>query len=309
MEYPQYDYAVIGGDMRQVYLAEELAHHQNRVIYYALMSPPNECRYSDAAIMAEASSLEEAVSSSQCVICPIPFSKNSVHLNQYTLEKDVPLEMLPDFLKPGQTLFAGCISEKFQNAAMENGTAVYDLMKNEDLSFYNTIAAAEGAVCEAILKSPLNLHHSQCAVLGYGKCGHTLVNTLKGLSCYVSVCSNQEHELALANTIADKTVPLSELAEYVEQFDFVFNTIPAKVLTAEILNHMKTSVTIIDIASAPGGIDYAEARHLGINASLCPGLPGKYAPFSSAKAIKTAVETVLSAYNFTDNLSDNLKRS
>lgn len=293
MEYPQYDYAIIGGDMRQVYLAEELAHHQNRVIHYALMAVPDECRYSDAAIMTAASSLEEVISSSECIICPIPLSKNTIHLNQNALDNDLPLEKLLDFIKPGQSLFAGCIPEKFQTVALENQTTVYDLMKNEELSFYNTIAAAEGAVCEAILKSPQNLHHSQCAVLGYGKCGRTLVNYLKALSCYVSVCSNQKHELAIANTIADKTVPLAKLEEYAGQYDFIFNTIPAKVLTAEILNHLKPSVTIIDLASAPGGVDFAEARHLGINASLCPGLPGKYAPSSSAKAIKATIETIL----------------
>lgn len=290
MEYPQYDYAVIGGDMRQVYLAEELAHHQNRVIYYALMAAPDERRCSDASYVTPAASLEEALSSSNCIICPIPFSKNGVHLNQNVLDKDISLSSLSELLRADQSFFAGCISGEFENAALDTGVSVHDFMKDEALAVYNTIATAEGAVCEAIQRSSQNLHRSQCAVLGYGKCGSTLVSYLRGMFCYVYACSDQPKERALAGTVTDKTGSLEEFTACAGEFDFVFNTIPAKVLTAEILNTMKSSVTIIDIASAPGGVDYAEARHLGLNAVLCPGLPGKYAPSSSAKAVKRVIE-------------------
>ena len=81
MEYPQYDYAVIGGDMRQVYLAEELAHHQNRVCCYALMAAPDERRYSDASVVNAVSGLREACAGSRCVIGPIPVSYT--HLDVY----------------------------------------------------------------------------------------------------------------------------------------------------------------------------------------------------------------------------------
>ena len=52
---------------------------------------------------------------------------------------------------------------------------------------------------------------------------------------------------------------------------------------------MKKHVTIIDIASAPGGVDFAAAARLNLSAFLCPGLPGKYAPVSSAQAIADTI--------------------
>lgn len=293
MEYPQYDYAVIGGDMRQVYLAEELAHHQNRVIYYCLMTEPDERRCSDASYVTEAASLEEAVCASHCIICPIPLSKNGVHLNQNVLDEDISLSSLLEKLEPEQSFFAGCIAEDFKNTLEGRKVMVSDLMEDDTLALYNTIATAEGAVCEALLRSPQNLHHSKCAVLGYGKCGSTLVQCLKGMSCYVYACSDTEEELSRAAVIADKTGNLREFEECAGEFDFIFNTVPAKVLTAKILNKLRITVTVIDIASAPGGVDYAEARHLGIHATLCPGLPGKYAPSSSAKAVKNSIEKTL----------------
>lgn len=293
MEYPQYDYAVIGGDMRQVYLAEELAGHQNRVIYYALINIPDESRYFDTSVMTSASSLEEAIGSSRCIIGPIPFSRNGIHLNQNILDVSLSIDSICALLTSEHILFAGCIAKNVENRLMEKGVSVFDFMKDQRLALYNTVATAEGAICEAIQRSSINLHQSRCAVLGYGKCGRTLVQYLKGVSCYVWACSNQTEECAFASTAADRAVTLNEFYEAAGAFDFVFNTIPAKILTAEVLQRMKPTVTIIDIASAPGGVDFAEAKRLEMTAALCPGLPGKYAPSSSAKALRKAVETAM----------------
>lgn len=284
----QHDYAVIGGDLRQVYLAEELSRHPTRIIYHALMKAPE--KRSDSAILTKASCLKEAVRTSHSIICPIPLSKDGTHLNQNCPELKLSLNALFNMLKSGQTFYAGCIPDTFLNTAKEKGVLVHDLMKNNALAIYNTIATAEGAICEAIRKSPQNLHGSRCAVLGYGRCGRTLTNYLKGMFCHVYVCSNQNDECSIAQTIAECTGSLCDFAECAGEFDFIFNTIPAKVLTAEILEKMKSSVTIIDIASAPGGVDYEEARRLNRNAFLCPGLPGKYSPYSCAKAIMKIIE-------------------
>lgn len=287
----QYDYAVIGGDLRQVYLAEELANLRNRVIHYALIKPPKQL--SNTSFPVKSPSLEMAIGSAHCIICPIPFSRDGLYLNQNVLEEPLPLGELLDMLKPDQAFFAGNIPAEFETAAGKKGIFLYDFMKNNSLALFNTIATAEGVICEAIQKSPRNLHHSKCAVLGYGRCGRTITNYLKGTFCNVSVFSRDTDELALAGTIADNTIPLCELRKHVNKFDFIFNTIPAKILTGNLLYKMKSSVTIIDIASAPGGVDYETAKKLGINASLCLGLPGKYSPYSCAKSIINVIKNEL----------------
>lgn len=291
MNYSKYNYAVIGGDLRQVYLAAELATSQNQVICHALTKTPKQ--HHDNVVLTTSSSLEDAIRLSHCIICPIPFSKDGVLLNQNVLEESSRLDTMLDILEPGQFFFAGCIPDDFRIAAKEKGVFVYDLMKNNSLAIYNTLATAEGAICEAIQKSPQNLHHGKCAILGYGRCGRTLASYLKGMFCDVYVFSIDTDELAWANTSVNRALELSELADYADEFDFVFNTIPAKILTDKILTKMKSSVTIIDIASSPGGVDYESAKKLGINASLCLGLPGKYSPYSCAKSIKNVIENNL----------------
>lgn len=280
-----YDRAVIGGDMRQVYLAEELTQLKKQVCHYALCKEPREGHRTE--------SLFHACQATPVIICPIPFSKNGDDLNQSASAQALPIEQLLSHLSPGQTLFAGCIPKRFRGLAEEKGVRVHDLMENVQLALFNTLATAEGAICEAIKRSPVNLHHSACAVLGYGKCGRTLAAYLKGMFCSVHVYSDQPGECAQAALVADQTGDLEAFDVQVKAFDFVFNTIPAPVLGEETLRKMKQSVTIIDIASAPGGVDFAAAQEQGLDAVLCPGLPGKYAPFSSARAVREAIERIL----------------
>lgn len=294
MNYPQYTFSVIGGDRRQVFLAEELAHHRNEVRCYALESTPNARRCSDASVVRQSASLEEACTGSDCVIGPLPLSKLNQELNQNLPGLRILTEELLAVLPPKSRFFAGCIPEKFRKAAEEKGNFVYDFMQEKSLAIRNSIAAAEGAICEAITRSPLNLNGSWCAVLGFGKCGQTIASYLCGMFCHVYVCTNDSAELARAAVISEEAGSLYDFAKCAGKFDFIFNTIPAPVISSGLLRNMKPSVTIIDIASSPGGVDYKAAGRLGINAAHCLSLPGKYAPASSAKILRDVIERTLS---------------
>ena len=158
-------------------------------------------------------------------------------------------------------------------------------MKNEELAIYNSIATAEGAIAEAIQKSPLNLHRSECLVLGYGKCGKTLAAYLKGMFCRVTVCARRPDVRSEASILADEVISFDDIPDNLKQYSFIFNTIPNMIIDRSLLMSVKKQAIIIDIASAPGGVDFTAAKELGIPAWLCPGLPGKYAPESSARAM------------------------
>lgn len=313
MEHQFYHYAVIGGDMRQVYLAEELAMDAD-VCHYALCERPEKfCCCSDDAstviraasweaaevsAIAEADSLEEVCRVSSCIVCPIPLSRDGVSINhdlpanQSAYEETFSMELLLSNLQSDQFFFAGCIPEHFNRAATEKGVHVVDLIHNSSLAFFNSIATAEGAICEAIKRSTINLHQSSCAVLGYGKCGHTILQYLHGMFCHLYAASDREEERAQAAILADRTGSLKAFGACAEEFDFIFNTIPSIVIDSEILKKLKNTATIIDIASAPGGVDYTAAQKMGVNATFCPGLPGKYAPYSSAKALKRTIQRI-----------------
>lgn len=47
----------------------------------------------------------------------------------------------------------------------------------------------------------------------------------------------------------------------------------------------------MDIASAPGGVDFMAADELGIKAKQCLGIPGKYAACSAAAILTETMIT------------------
>lgn len=262
--------------MRQVYTAHILEEKGYHVRGYAFCCGENS---------VSSRTLQEAVGCAGAVIAPIPLSADRVYLSQKSGNQPVTLAELLDCLTEGQEFFAGCIPEEFAAAAAEKGVKVNDLMKQEEAAIYNSIATAEGAVAEAILKSPRNLHGSCCLVLGYGRCGQTLAALLKGMSGHVHVCERNAAQRARAGIFTDKSFGFSELEENLTEYDFIFNTVPAVILNRDLISRMKPSACIFDLASAPGGTDFEAAEELGISAWLLPGLPGRYAPASSAEEI------------------------
>lgn len=271
-----YDFAVIGGDFRSFYLANHLTAFGYKVIGYAIETPDHPQQFTTA------SSLEEAVTTSTYVVGPIPFLTPDNNIFHKTNQNDMSIEHLFHTLHQDQVLFAGVINEEVVKRCDQHQITYYDLMKIDALAIDNGIATAEGVIAEAIINQPQNLHGSRCVVLGYGRCAKILADKLKALNTSTTVCARKETDLALANSLGFKSIAFNSLPDEVGKYDFIFNTVPAQILTKEILNKCKPSVAIYDIATKPGGVDFAAAKERNINAAIYPGLPGKYSPRSSA---------------------------
>lgn len=155
-------------------------------------------------------------------------------------------------------------------------------MSDPAFEIFNSIATAEGTIAKAIINSPTNLHMSNCLIIGYGKCGIAIASRLKSLYAFTTIFARNPMQLASALEHGHKTIELNNLEQYISKYDFIFNTLPAMILTRQILSRVHSEATIIDIASKPGGTDFEACKHFGINANLCLSLPGKYSPKSSS---------------------------
>lgn len=271
-----YDFAVIGGDLRQVYMAENLSSRGFSVLLYGL---ENLC---SKANIDHAKSLAQAIDSSKVILTPIPFTKNGMHILSVDAKPDLTPEILCTHLKKGHKLYGGCFTESIREFCKMNNIYCNDFMEDEEITLFNTIATAEGTIAEAIINSGGNLHGSSCLILGYGRCAKTLAEKLKVLCGQLTVAARSPIAIAQAKTSSLNALHLSELTSAISDYDYIFNTIPARVIDRELLEKTKQDVVIIDIASAPGGVDFIAAKELTRNAKLCLGLPGKYAPRASA---------------------------
>ncbi len=262
---------IIGGDARQKYL------------YYEIMNNGFHVSSYDVPDIKDCSNLNEALQKNNIFILPIPFTKNGK--NVYSPSKDISIDFLLSVIKPFSTIYGGCFTSDFKNKCQGNNISACDFMDNNSFELKNAIATAEGAIAEAIINSSINLHMANCLVLGYGKCGKSIASRLRALNCNVCVCVRRHEQMALAFESGYHYMDITSLAREIRHYDYIFNTIPALVLTRNVLCNAKSEVTIIDIASKPGGTDFDACSHLGLNAHLCLSIPGKYAPKASSKII------------------------
>ncbi|MGN0330193.1 MAG: dipicolinate synthase subunit DpsA [Kineothrix sp.] len=266
----EYDIAVIGGDKRTAYMIPFFMERGYRVIGYKVYHTREEIRADGYA-----DSLRQALESAGIIVGGIPIEKKGI----------VNLRELSRHMRKCHTVFGGVLPEAFRQECGERGILCYDFMRDESLAVFNAVATAEGAILEALLHKETNIHQSSSLVLGYGRCGKVLCDKLKALSAEVTVCANSQPELALAEAMGMKVLPMGSLTEALTGFEYIYNTIPAVVLGGERLKQVKKEALIIDIASGRGGLDYQEAERLQIRALHCLGLPGKYAAGISAKRL------------------------
>lgn len=278
-----YRISIIGGDLRQIYMANNFIEKSHQVTVYALEDALLTKNY------RRTNTLTDAVNFSDIILLPIPVTRDKINIFALKEWPDLQLVRLMEALHSNQFLIGGNIPECLLEYCNTSHIATYDLMKDDKITIRNTIATAEGAIMEAIKHSTCNLHKSNCLVLGYGKCATVLAHKLSSLDANVCIAARREAILASAESFGYDSILLSKLKDSILNYDYIFNTIPSLILTKEILKKLSLDTTIIDIASSPGGIDYSFAKKRNLNAHLCLGLPGKVAPRSSANILADTI--------------------
>lgn len=266
---------IFGGDQRQVYMALAFLNKGYRVYTYRIAEP---IEHENCIPLY---SLNELFNSCNMLIGPIPLTRDLVSVAT-TSASELSIGNMSKLLTKEHFLIGGMIPAALAGICLDQGIPYYDLMKNEKITILNAIATAEGTIMEAIQYSDQNLHGSKCLVLGYGHCAKILASKLKALDANVTVAARSEEALAYALAAGLQVVYLADMKKLLPTYDFIFNTIPSLILDQDCLNLVKQEVSIIDIASAPGGVDYEYAMQKNLKAKLCLGLPGKVAPKASA---------------------------
>ncbi|MDI3327231.1 MAG: dipicolinate synthase subunit DpsA [Alicyclobacillaceae bacterium] len=187
---------------------------------------------------------------------------------------------------PGRcTVFTGISGPYLEQMCRRRGLALVKLFDLDEVAILNSIPTAEGAVQMAMENTEITIHGSQSVVLGFGRCGMTLARTLAALGSRVKVGARKAADLARVYEMGLTGFPLEEVAARVADADLIFNTVPAPVLTAEVLARVPRECVIIDIASKPGGTDFRYAQRRGIRALLAPSLPGIVAPKTAGRIL------------------------
>jgi dipicolinate synthase subunit A len=278
--------AVMGGDAREVTLVEHLADAGATVKTFGLpVSGGNiiPCREP-----------EKCLAGVQALILPVPGVNQYMQLHSAYLER--PLKVTGELLAllpSGSPVLVGMARKPLRELVESIGLDLVELMKLDEVAILNSIPSAEGAVQMAMESMPITIHGSKAIVLGFGRTGQTLAQLLSAMHAQTTVVARDPAQLARAVAMGLKAVHFNELMNCLSDVDVIFNTVPAPVLDKDVLVKVPSTTLIIDLASAPGGTDFASAEELGVKAILAPGLPGKVAPKTAGRILAQVVPRIL----------------
>ena len=73
----------------------------------------------------------------------------------------------------------------------------------------------------------------------------------------------------------------------------ICNTVPAVLLTREVLSAVSPDALVLDLASKPGGVDWEAAKALSVRVVWALSLPGRTAPVTAGEIIARTVTDIL----------------
>lgn len=288
--------ALLGGDARQIFEAKKLLEDGYSVLTWGLGDLGEDLPKARAC-----TDWREAISEAEILMLPLPVSADGVRLNcpLQAPEESVRLSVLAEEFE-GKVLLGGKIPPALQKLAAEKGIACIDYFESELLQLKNALPTAEGAIFVAMGELAVTLDGAATAVIGYGRIGSLLAEKLSALGADVTVLARRREVLEHAALRHHRGVLLHckdgyrGLKEIPQNCRVIFNTVPTRIFVGEALERIPQGCLFVDLASAPGGIDFAAAEQKGIRAIWATALPGKYAPETAGVMIAETVETLLS---------------
>ena len=280
--------AVIGGDLRQLVLANELVKEGFSVSCFGVAGP--EGRFD---LPGACKSLEDCVAGCDAVVTGVPCSVDGKWLNCPPESYAISVKALLDAMCPGQLLLGGRINAAVSTMAEKYCIRAIDYFDREELAVKNAVPTAQGAVEIAMKELDVTLSSTRALVLGFGRVGKVLAHTLSKLCSSVTVSCRRSSEGAWCQVYGYDFCPLDRIGECIDGFDIIFNTVPAPILTRELLG--KSTAPVIDLASMPGGVDMGAAEELGSKVIWALSLPGKVAPVTAGRIIYGSVMDIFNA--------------
>ncbi len=279
-------YAVIGGDMRNLYLAELLKKDYQYVEIYGFEK-------SGRPWYTKNPSLDFILDEAQVIIGGIPLLSDTNFVSMPLSKEKLTIVELVEKIPEKSYFIAGKIPENVIKDLSQKNVKCFDILKREEMAVLNAVPTAEGAIAILLQELPKTLKDSTILIAGYGRIGKILSKMLKGFSAEVWIAARKYSDLAWIEAQGFKPVPLNQIDRYVWDMDAIVNTVPALIITKEILQKARNDCFLLDLASVPGGIDFEAAKMSGFKIIWALGLPGKVAPLTAGDIIRRTIYNII----------------
>ncbi len=206
---------------------------------------------------------------------------------------DLTCGMLAGALKKGALVTGGKMPTVMIEFFNSLGFDTADLMRREELAVKNAVPTAEGALAIIMNECAETVNGMNIAVTGWGHVAKACAALFSAAGAHVTVFARSLTALAESETCGLAARHISELPQRAGEFLTIVNTVPALIVTADIISRTRPDCLIIDLASKPGGTDFAACRSFSRRAVHALSLPGKCAPVTAGRII---ADTVMNIY-------------
>ncbi len=277
---------IIGGDSRQLHMAVRLkkSGYNVRLTGFELAQLPKQLQnYTLAEILTDCSVL----------ILPLPVSRDEKTLNASFSEKSILLQTLIQEIQPNTLVLCGMPPQFFKKTLEAKHCKVSDYFSREDLTLQNALLTAEGIVGILTEQLPCTVFGLRCAITGYGRVAKYTARALQSLGARVTIFARDPLAVLQAQTDLLHAKPLHCLKEDIHEHECIINTVPSLILTKEILAEAQKDCVLLEVASAPFGIDANGAKECGLKLIKGVSLPGKTAPKTAGEIIAATIDKML----------------
>jgi dipicolinate synthase subunit A len=273
-----YRVAVLGGDGREVHVAQRLASDGHDAV-----------RYGQAATASDgvrvAASVADAVRGTEWLVLPSPGLNGDL-----IYAPDAPEPIVVDAALLEQTaareggVIMGRSTPKLDEIASRMSIQIFQLKDDPGLATRLSTGVAEGVMRLLIELTRRILREYRFLVIGYGVTGAVIVDYLVGAHCTPQVAARRPRSLERARQCGASPVPYDDRIEAMGAADIIINTAPSTDAIPPEAFALLRDRMVVDIASPPGGLDHEAARNAGLQVHWPRGLAGGRAPLTAGDA-------------------------
>lgn len=276
-------FGIIGGDARQIYLAQSIAKDGYSVCVGGFETY-------DSAGSLQTDTIPKTIAKSNVIILPLPATKDGKYLNAPFSSETIRLnDTFAETLRD-KIVFGGLMKKICHTSLLWEDIKSYDYYSREELMVGNAFLTAEGALGLAINALPGAINGSDCLVTGFGRIGKALCIYLRALGANVDCAARKSSDLMYIKALGCGAVQYKNIQK---RYDMIFNTVPVTVLGASQLSKQSRDTVIFELASMPGGVDLEAAGRLGIQIINGQSIPGRVSPKTSGEYIKEAIYNMM----------------
>lgn len=283
---------MLGGDRREQEIARRAAATGADVRAYGFPWPDE-----GIAGVKHLSDPAAVLNGAKFALFPIP----GIAANGALFAPAAPSPIIPDRsllsrMAPRAHIILGWADKNLKAHADALSIKLHEYEWDRSLMLQRTPAIIEGLLKIVFENTDITVHGGNACVVGQGTIGAVLTRYLVALGAHTAVVARNPEQRAAAFVAGATPYKFDDFPELAPRLDFIFSTVPSRVVDEGVLARLRKSAFIVDLAAPPGGVDFDAAKRLGLRAIWGRGL-GSRAPVTVGASqwggIRERIEQIL----------------